>query len=60
MAVSGPLQSIGFLGFGKRVSCAETGRPILTIYGRVRLSDPDQDSRWISIQTHLANRMTLD
>jgi len=26
--------------------------------GRIRLSDPDQDSQWISVQIHLANRMT--
>jgi len=27
--------------------------------GRIQLSDPDQVSQWISVQIHLANRMTL-
>jgi len=28
-------------------------------FGTIRLSDPDQDSQWISVQIHLVNRMTL-
>jgi len=27
--------------------------------GRIRLSDADPDSKWIWVQIHLANRMTL-
>jgi len=29
------------------------------ILGRIPLSDPDQDSQWILVEIHLANRMTL-
>jgi len=32
VGVSRSLQSIGFRGLGKRVSCTKTGGPILTIY----------------------------
>jgi len=32
----------------------------LLLRAAIRLSDPEQDSQWISVQIHVANRMTLD
>jgi len=54
------LQSIGFWGLGKRLSCAKTGGQILTIYTSydVFLSKAEQGmGRWVMGQMGHENRM---